>query len=104
MTPRPRRKPRRGGRLFLVALVVVIAAAALLWAYRGTGSGEVRVIVPRGATLRVAADSLEQHGVIQSATAFRLYALLRRGDRSIRAGTYLFKRPISWGHVLDDLR
>jgi UPF0755 protein len=87
-----------------VALVAVVLAAALLWAYRGTGSGEVRVIVPRGATLRIAADSLERHGVIQNATAFRLYALLRRGDRSIRAGTYLFRRPVSWGRVLDDLR
>jgi UPF0755 protein len=71
---------------------------------RGGGTGEARVIIPHGATLRVAADSLEHHGVIQSATAFRVYALLRRGDRSIRAGTYLFKRGTSWGHVLDDLR
>ena len=62
------------------------------------------MIIPRGATLRVAADSLEKHGVIQNATTFRLYALLRRGDRSIRAGTYVFKRPVSWGQVLDDLR
>ena len=104
MTPRRRRKTSRGGPLLVVVVMLVIAAAALLWAYRGTGTGEVRVIVPRGATLRVAADSLETHGVIQNATAFRLYALLRRGDRSIRAGTYLFKRPISWGRVLDDLR
>lgn len=102
--PRPRRKPRGHPRLLIAALAVVIAVAALLWAYRGSGSGEVRVIVPRGATLRVAADSLEKHDVIQNATAFRLYALLRRGDRSIRAGTYLFRRPISWGRVLEDLR
>lgn len=106
MARRTRRKSRgRGrGRLLAIALVVVFAALALMLSYRGRGSGEVRVIVPRGATLRVAADSLEKHGVIQSATAFRLYALLRRGDRSIRAGTYLFKRPISWGGVLEDLR
>src|SRR3954454_7747089 len=29
---------------------------------------------------------------------------MRGRDRSIRAGTYLFKRGISWGEVLDDLR
>jgi UPF0755 protein len=85
-------------------MLVVLAATALFVSCRGGGTGEVRVIVPRGATLRVAADSLEKHGVIQNATAFRLYALLRRGDRSIRAGTYLFKRPISWPRVLEDLR
>lgn len=104
MTPRPRRRARGRRGWPIVALIVVIAALALLWSYRGTGTGEVRVIIPRGATLRIAADSLERHGVIQNATAFRLYALLRRGDRSIRAGTYLFKRPISWGRVLEDLR
>jgi UPF0755 protein len=108
MTPRPRRKARgrgRGcGRGIFLALLLVLAAGLLAFWYRGSGSGEVRVIIPRGATLRVAADSLEKHGVIQNATAFRLYALVRRGDRSIRAGTYLFRRPISWGHVLEDLR
>jgi len=86
------------------ALLVVLAATVFFVSCRGSGTGEVRVIVPRGATLRVAADSLEKHGVIQNATAFRLYALLRRGDRSIRAGTYLFKRGLSWGRVLEDLR
>jgi UPF0755 protein len=64
----------------------------------------VRVVVPRGATLRVAADSLEQAGVIQNAALFRLYSFVRGHDRSIRAGTYLFKRGSSWGDVLDDLR
>jgi len=105
MSPRPRRKSARGrGRLVTVAIIIVLAAVALMVSCRGGGTGEVRVIVPRGSTLRVAADSLERHGVIQNATAFRVYALLRRGDRSIRAGTYVFKRPVSWGQVLEDLR
>lgn len=85
-------------------MAAVLVVAAVFTSCRGSGTGTVRVIVPHGATLRVAADSLERHGVIQSATAFRLYALLRRGDRSIRAGTYLFKRGLSWRRVLDDLR
>ncbi|MFL5618831.1 MAG: endolytic transglycosylase MltG [Gemmatimonadaceae bacterium] len=71
---------------------------------RGSGTGEVRVIVPRGATLRVAAESLAKAGVVQNATVFRLYGMLRGSDRSIRAGTYVFKRGKSWGDVLDDLR
>ena len=60
-------------------------------------------MVPRGASLRVAADSLEKAGVIQNATAFRIYASLRGNDRAIRAGTYVFKRGRSWGDVLADL-
>jgi len=81
-----------------------VVAAVFMTSCRGAGTGEARLIIPRGATLRIAADSLEHHGVIQNATAFRIYALLRRGDRSIRAGTYVFKRGTSWGRVLDDLR
>jgi UPF0755 protein len=48
---------------------------------------------------------LAKAGVVQSATAFRLYAMVRGGgnDRSIRAGTYVFKRGIAWREVLDDL-
>jgi UPF0755 protein len=52
----------------------------------------------------VVADSLEKAGVIQNATLFRLYGSLGNGDRSIRAGTYVFKRGVSWGDVLADLR
>ena len=105
MAPRPRRtRSHWRARLVAIALLAVIAATAYVVSCHGDGTGEVRVIVPRGATLRVAADSLEKHGVIRNATAFRLYALIRRGDRSIRAGTYLFKRGLSWDRVLDDLR
>jgi UPF0755 protein len=87
------------------ALGLLLAAAlAFIGACRGSGTGEAHVLVPRGATLRIAAESLAKAGVVQSATAFRLYAMVRRRDRSIRAGTYVFKRGISWGEVLDDLR
>lgn len=100
---RSRRSAPRGGRLAIIALCLILCGS-LVTSCRGNGAGEVRVIIPHGATLRIAADSLEKHGVVQSATAFRLYALLRRGDRSIRAGTYVFKRGATWGRVLDDLR
>jgi UPF0755 protein len=89
---------RRGAS---IALGIVLALAT---ACRGGGTGEARVLVPRGATLRVAAESLAKNGVVQNATAFRVYAMIRGGDRSIRAGTYVFKRGLSWGEVLDDLR
>jgi UPF0755 protein len=84
------------------ALAAVFIAATVTGC-RTSGPGEARVVVPRGATLRVAADSLERTGVIRNATIFRLYGLLRGRDRSLRAGTYLFKRGTSWNDVLDDL-
>jgi UPF0755 protein len=103
--PKPmsmRRSATRSSRR-LIALTAAVVAMAML-SCRGSGTGEVRVIVPRGATLRVAAESLARAGVVQNATAFRLYGMMRGSDRSIRAGTYVFKRGISWGDVLDDLR
>jgi UPF0755 protein len=97
-----RRSVARRARLLLGGVAAVVATTLL--ACRGSGTGEVRVLVPRGATLRIAAESLAKAGVVQNATAFRLYGMLRGSDRSIRAGTYLFKRGTSWGEVLDDLR
>ncbi len=80
-------------------LVALLFAAGC----HGSGTGSAKVVVPRGSSLRVAAESLAHYGVVQNATAFRLYAILFRHGRSIRAGTYLFKRGVSWGEVLDDL-
>ena len=97
-----RRNATRSSRRLITLAAAVVATAIL--SCRGSGTGEVRVIVPRGATLRVAAESLARAGVVQNATAFRLYGMMRGSDRSIRAGTYVFKRGISWGDVLDDLR
>ncbi|HTK48323.1 MAG TPA: endolytic transglycosylase MltG [Gemmatimonadaceae bacterium] len=91
---------RRARRLAAIAAVGALAALGC----RGGGTGKVRVIVPRGATLRVAAESLASAGVVQNATMFRLYAMLRGSDRSIQAGTYVFQRGVSWGEVVDDLR
>jgi UPF0755 protein len=92
-------RPLRSRTLGTLALVALALAAAC----RGGGTGQVRVVVPRGATLRVAAESLAKAGVVQNATAFRMYALVKGRDRSILAGTYLFKRGVSWSEVLDDL-
>jgi UPF0755 protein len=97
-----RRSAARSTRRWIAGVAAVVAATML--SCRGSGTGEVRVLVPRGATLRLAAESLAKAGVVQNATAFRLYGMLRGSDRSIRAGTYVFKRGISWGEVLDDLR
>ena len=99
MRTSPSRSITRAAVRIALALTLVVIAAC-----RGGGSGQARVIVPRGATLRVAAESLAKNGVVQNATAFRLYAMVRGGDRSIRAGTYVFKRGLSWGEVLEDLR
>ncbi|MDB4914819.1 MAG: aminodeoxychorismate lyase [Gemmatimonadetes bacterium] len=82
----------------LVTLLATFAAC------RDVNTKTVRVVIPRGANLRVAAESLQTSHVIGNTTAFRLYALLRKRDRSIRAGTYMLQPSMSWGEVLDVLR
>ena len=84
---------------------LVFFAAASGGCGGGSGSGKpVRVTVPQGASLGVAADSLAQAGVIRSARLFRLYSFVRRDDRAIKAGTYLLRRGSGFGVVLDALR
>ena len=79
--------------------------SATLAACGGSGSGpSVRVTIPQHTSLRVAADSLAKAGVIRNATFFRVYATLRRGDRGIKAGTYLLHKNAGWAFVLDALR
>jgi len=90
---------KRGSRS-LAAMAFVLAIAAC-----GSGSGTpVRVTIPQGATLRVAADSLARAGVVLYPRFFRVYASFRRGDRAIKAGTYMLRPHEGWGTVLDALR
>ena len=93
------RASRTAARLFVAATLALTAVAC-----RGSNEKNARVVVPRGANLRVAAESLAKANVVSNATAFRLYAMIKGGDRSIKAGTYVLKPGLSWGEVLDMLR
>lgn len=86
-----------------VLSVLVFGLVLMAAACRTSGTKNVRVVVPRGANLRVAAESLQQSHVIRNATLFRFYAMFRGRDRSIRAGTYMLAPRMSWGEVLDAL-
>jgi UPF0755 protein len=90
--------------LGIVVLVLVVAAACVaVWfwlsiehPYRGFPAEGVFVDVPHGASTRSVARLLQEHGVIRSARAFRIYAR-RHPKRQLQAGEYLFDHPIS-GH------
>ena len=92
---------RRSSRCRVAVLVIAVLVGVA--GCRTPGSGDARVVVPRGASMRVVADSLERAGVVRNATMFRVYASLKGRDRSIRAGTYRFTRGATWGEVLADL-
>lgn len=89
----------------LVTLVVILAlasgAAALATRTFSRPSGQpVRVVVPEGSSFRAAADSLARAGVIGRPRLFRAYARFSGGDRSLKPGTYLFRRGTPWRDVL----
>ena len=89
---------------FRTELAVAAGALVLLSACSGNPHGApVRVIVPPGSTFRDATDSLSRHAVLESPRLFRAYAMLRRRDRNIKAGTYLLQRGMGWDDILQAL-
>jgi UPF0755 protein len=80
------------------ALVTVLAAC-------GNDSGPtVRVTIRKGSSFREAAESLSAHGIMNSARVFGLYARARGEDRKLHYGTYVIRRSLSWGQILDAVR
>jgi UPF0755 protein len=61
------------------------------------------VIIPRGASVRAAADSLQAAGVIDSPRLFRWYASLTGAAAAIKPGAYQFARASAFRDVLDAL-
>jgi UPF0755 protein len=89
-------------RLASLALATLVVLTPLACGGNGDGS-TVQVVIPRGATVRAAADSLQRAGVVGSARFFRWYASRAGRDRAIKPGTYELQRGQSWGEVLDAL-
>ena len=62
-----------------------------------------RVMIPKGVTVRAAAESLASARVISSPGLFRWYASLRGRERAIKPGTYAFVESQRYATVLDAL-
>jgi peptidoglycan lytic transglycosylase G len=77
---------------------------AIVGACGGGGGRPVRVTVAPGSSLGIAAESLARAGVIGSPRLFRLYALVRRDDRKIKAGTYMLRRNSGYAAALEAIR
>ncbi len=96
------RPERREGPAFSRRWFATLLFATLTACSAGNDTN-ARVVVPRGANLRVAAESLAKVNVVNSARAFRIYGMIRGRDRAIRAGTYVLEPGLSWSEVLDVL-
>jgi UPF0755 protein len=64
----------------------------------------VAVTIPRGATLKSAAESLVARGVVRHGGRFTLYARLRGLGSSLKSGNYAFRRGADWGEIVDALK
>ncbi|MDQ2888978.1 MAG: endolytic transglycosylase MltG [Gemmatimonadota bacterium] len=82
------------------SIAAAICVAMSVAACGGPHGAPVRVIVPRGATFRVAAESMASAGVIGSPLGFRIYARMHGRDRQIQAGTYLLRPGTPWGELV----
>jgi peptidoglycan lytic transglycosylase G len=90
----------RFARFTRPARLATTFGALMLSACSAPHGAPVRVIIPRGASFRAAADSMASAGVIQSPLAFRIYARARGRDRQIQAGTYLLRRGTGWSDLV----
>ncbi len=87
-------------RIGTAGSLATIAALATIIACAGPHGDAVRVIIPRRATFRAAADSMASAGVIDFPLAFRVYARIGGHDRQIQAGTYLLRRGTHWSDLV----
>ncbi|MCE2901624.1 MAG: endolytic transglycosylase MltG [Gemmatimonadaceae bacterium] len=102
-----RKRSRNSRLLTLGALAAAIVVGAWVWreiAGAASPTGEpARVVVPRGASVRVAAESLSARGVIGSPRLFRLFARMTGAETTIKPGTYQFATDAGYRDVLDAL-
>lgn len=90
---------RRSGLALLAAVTGV--AGLLLWPYQGY-SGQAVVVIEQGLGRRAIADRLAAQGVLPSRWPFLLYAYAQP-HRTLKAGEYVFDRPVSAAGVFAKL-
>jgi UPF0755 protein len=103
-----RRGRRRIGRTFAIAVgLFAVGFAWWLWREIGGVSTAERapnvVVIPKGSSVRAAADSLARANVITSPRFFRWFASTTGRARAIKPGKYQFAPHSAYGDVLDAL-
>ena len=106
---------KRRSRTFATALGLLLLAGVLGVIYLiyttalsgsdpdGASGGPARVTVAEGDTLASVADELQEAGVIQSATAFKIEARLGGGGTQIKPGEYTFAPGTNGEEIMAEL-
>jgi UPF0755 protein len=92
--------PRRRVACAAGAVVASLVAIAIVGCGGRPSGVPRRVVIPEGATLRVAAESLARAEVVDAPSLFRLYADFAR-DRPVKPGTYILQHHLGWHAALD---
>ena len=104
---RERRGPSRAVVAAAVGGVVVLVGAwfllSLLQPFKGDGSGQVDVTIPRGASVSQIAELLEERGVVSSAFFFRARAKLASAEGDFKAGAIPMRSDMSYGAAIETL-
>ena len=91
-------------RVLALLAASLVTLALVVW-LTGTPADQprVRLLIPRGASFREAAESLAAHRIIRYPRVFSFYASMRGRDRTIRAGTYTITPGQSWDDLIHTL-
>jgi uncharacterized YceG family protein len=97
--------PRRIAALVLLAIVGVVAwfLISLFQPFKGSGSGDVTVTIPQGASVGEIGDVLASHDVVSSSFFFQLRARLAGDSGDLKPGVYHLKHGMSYASALDAL-
>lgn len=103
-----KRKSRGGATVFGFLLVGCVMAAVYLIYAAALGGGEngdriVAVTIEEGDTLSVVADKLQDAGIIQSATAFKIETRVEGADTALKPGEYEFRTGTESAAIIDKL-
>jgi UPF0755 protein len=89
------------GLLFLFSFGFTIFVTQL--SLPGSRGEHVRINVASGESIQNISETLKEHGLITSASAFRLYLKSREIDTSIKTGTFVIERGMSFEEIADIL-
>jgi UPF0755 protein len=92
--------------LTFVIAFVIIGYSALKYRYIDEGplNAETVFEIPKGAGLSRIANALESEGIIGSATVFKLFVKIDKGETSLKAGEYAIPAEASMRDIYEILR
>jgi UPF0755 protein len=86
---------------------VAVVVLALIWAvfqpFAGDGGDEVAVVIPKQASAGEIGDLLDRRGIVASSALFELRATLGGNRGDLKPGSYVLKKGMSYGNVIDRL-